>query len=789
MLLSVVAFIPCANLSARNIGGADASDIDIIMEKIRDLNVYSPQDSIIENYIKGMGADGSWADINYKDESKAWEPQIHYYRLLPMSYAYISPQNTYYKNNDLYEKIVLGIHYWLEINPRSGNWYHNQINEPELFGLILISMRGGDQKLPLDLEKKIIERWRNNGSNPEKESGANRAEVALHWMFFACLTDDKQLLATALNYIFEPVKYTSEEGLQIDGSYLYHGPQLYIGGYGEVFLESVLQAAVCVNKTLFALSEEKIEILRSFVLNTYASVLRGGFINWNSIGRQLSRPDFLKYSERRIPIFEMMKVIDEEYSISYDNVLKRLLGITRPEDNVNPYHAHYYRGDFTIHIRPNYSFSTRLVSKRTCRQESLNGENILGYFLSDGSTVISRTGDEYLDLMPMWDWNKIPGVTAPILDKVPTIPEMSTYGSSEFAGGVSDSIYGCTAYNYFDDYNDINTGAFKGYFFFDNEIVCLGAGITSTHDKVLTTVDQCWGKERFSMGGENGFELKEDDVSLSMTSGCSWVLHNNIGYYFPGNQHILIENKYKEGNWRWISTMWEDKKIRGKVFTLGIEHSNPVKERNYAYYIIPGATEQSLADYVKDKEVEILTNTDSVQIVYNKEVKLYECLFYRACTYRGETEITSLQPCAMLIREVSDGFIIHLADPVQSSICMGIGIKGKGMREMEFKTCDFSDIEHQYAGMTNVIKIPKNPTSINDKCGKIDYTFSNGSNIIKLDKHYNGCYTLAGLDGIIVGSGVINSDIIPFDFNFKGLFLLNIYLEGNRVLKRKVIIK
>lgn len=43
-----------------------------------------------------------------------------------------------------------------------------------------------------------------------------------------------------------------------------------------------------------------------------------------------------------------------------------------------------------------------------------------------------------------------------------------------------------------DNYKNIQTGAHKAWFFFDEEIVCLGANIASTaSEKVYTTVNQC----------------------------------------------------------------------------------------------------------------------------------------------------------------------------------------------------------------------------------------------------------------------------------------------------------
>ena len=64
--------------------------------------------------------------------------------------------------------------------------------------------------------------------------------------------------------------------------------------------------------------------------------------------------------------------------------------------------------------------------------------------------------------------------------------DWQTRGTSTFAGGVSDSIYGVSAYAYMDNYAGVNTGAKKAWFFFDNEVVCLGSGINSLlHTRLL----------------------------------------------------------------------------------------------------------------------------------------------------------------------------------------------------------------------------------------------------------------------------------------------------------------
>ena len=56
-------------------------------------------------------------------------------------------------------------------------------------------------------------------------------------------TQNEADLKTAIDNVFNPVVYTTEEGFQHDNSYFQHGEQLYIGGYGDEILKGVTQVA------------------------------------------------------------------------------------------------------------------------------------------------------------------------------------------------------------------------------------------------------------------------------------------------------------------------------------------------------------------------------------------------------------------------------------------------------------------------------------------------------------------------------------------------------------------
>ncbi|MGG6548554.1 UNVERIFIED_CONTAM: chloramphenicol resistance protein, partial [Prevotella sp. 15_C9] len=87
-------------------------------------------------------------------------------------------------------KIQKGLEYWHERNPWCHNWWYNQIAEPQRLGILLIQMRTGEKQLPTELEKKILERIEKDGGHPAKWTGANRTDIALHWIYRACLSEN-----------------------------------------------------------------------------------------------------------------------------------------------------------------------------------------------------------------------------------------------------------------------------------------------------------------------------------------------------------------------------------------------------------------------------------------------------------------------------------------------------------------------------------------------------------------------------------------------------------------------
>lgn len=480
---------------------------------------------------------------------------------------------------------------------------------------------------------------------------------------------------------------------QHDNSYFQHGVQLYIGGYGDEILKGTTQVAMYTQGTKYALSTEKIQLLSKFMRQTYYQAIRGKYMLFDVLGRGISRKDITDKSATAL-FAERMAVLDPEHIEEYKAIIARLKDEQAADYKLKPLHTHYFRGDYTLHVRPGYTFDVRTVSTRTMRCEYGNGENLKTYFMSDGCTNIVTQGNEYANIFPAWNWRRIPGTTAPQLDTIPmAASDWQTRGTSTFAGGVSDSIYGVSAYAYMDNYAGVNTGAKKAWFFFDNEVVCLGSGINSTsYAPVYTTINQCLLDDKNILLSQNKQQttIKKGEFSYDSPD---WVLHNGIGYIFPQGGRIFLCNQQQTGSWYDINHTESKEMQQREVFTLGFNHGTNPRNATYAYIIAPGITSaRQMNAYNKKNGIEILANTDAMQIVRNKKLNIWQMVFYREGTFTHKDITVKVdKACALMLKDIYQSSAeLHIADPAQSQSCIKVDVYiPKVSKNTRSILCDF----------------------------------------------------------------------------------------------------
>lgn len=699
----------------------DEKDLfDTIMLRIQqdsksDINLDKVIKRIPEHLAKYEKDKGSFSDVNYDAIDRTnWNPIKHVRRLYDMTFAYTmyEDKNPYHENPAILKIIEDGLSFWCEKAPSSNNWWHNQIGEPRLTAIMLIELRTAKNKLSKEIEDKVIKRLAEKGGDPRKWTGANKTDIALHWLYRACLTKDETVLETAVSEGFYPIKFAPfDEGIQPDFSYFQHGEQLYIGGYGDAFLKGVLMFAKYTSDTKYAIGEERLDMIRNFTLNTYYKVIRGSYIHMNVLGRGMSRRNSTKKDSE---FANRLIQIDPKYAKEYETIAKRIDGKIAPEEGIKPNNTTYYIGDYVAHIRPKYAAGVRTTSVRTMRSEYGNGENLKTYFLSDGSMHLTQEGDEYYNIFPMWDWSRIPGVTNPYyeFDSIPLAKiDWLTRGTEVLVGGASDSLYSVNTYRLNDRYAGINTSAYKSWFFFDEEIVCLGSDISSESNlPINTTVEQNRLKGDIIANTTDNKKITINYGTHLHDNNLKWVLHNNRGYVFPKGGKLFIKNEIQKGDWSKINKSERAGEVSEKVFSLWFDHGYKPSHDSYAYIIVPNKKNAEELDAYNVENIQICTNNDSVQAVYNKKLNILEVIFLRAATLEfNDVIIKSNHPIAMIVKNIGGKEIImHIADPTQSKSLIKITGIFPSVSEKEKNIILDMKNSGAYAGKTKMVKIDEN---------------------------------------------------------------------------------
>lgn len=116
------------------------------------------------------------------------------------------------------------------------------------------------------------------------------------------------------------------------------------------------------------------------------------------------------------------------------------------------------------------------------------------------------------------------------------------------------------------EYNRDGLFARKSWFILNDKIFCLGSGIASTGMlPVTTSINQCYlnGKVVINKAGNEHISMEDETIH-----DPTWIVHDNIGYFFPNGGNIRIETKSVEGSWHRVSSRYPDKKIYDRLFKL-----------------------------------------------------------------------------------------------------------------------------------------------------------------------------------------------------------------------------
>jgi chondroitin AC lyase len=333
-----------------------------------------------------------------------------------------------------------------------------------------------------------------------------------------------------------------------------------------------------------------------------------------------------------------------------------------------------------------------------------NGEGLMNHHRGDGTNYISLRGDEYANMAPVYDWQKIPGAT--ILQKaaLPDENEIQKKGLTDFVGAVTDGKYGAVVFDFKSAHDPV--AAKKAWFFFDSEYVCLGAGISAKSKlPLVTTLNQCL------LHGD--VLVKTANQQTVMQKGerqvdqVKWILHDGIGYLFPEPQKVNLANQAQTGSWFKINRQSDSPKdeISMDVFKLWIDHGVQPANAKYEYIVVPATTEQAMEK--AGQQIKILANTPEIQAVRHSGLNICQIIFYTSgeILVSEDLKISMDSPGVVMVKMNGSAVKqISVADPSRKLGKIHLTLTGK----FEKSGSNFNSVWNKETGISQIaIDLPQ----------------------------------------------------------------------------------
>ena len=545
-----------------------APDMDLQRIRTRlidNIRSHKPDSAKALCFLASLDPDGFWPDIDYVSPDPIHYPgRDHWTRLHAIALALETPSLSE-SAPDALPRMLRSIDYWLKHRFTSPNWWFNEISIPlAVLDLALLL----DHHLEADRLKRLAVVFDQSAIGKTGQNFNWLATVALKRGVLECDPGRVEIAAAALHSV---IVMGEGEGIQTDGSFHQHGACLYNVGYGSQFLEDTTLNALLLHGTRFAYAPWHITMLANLLLDGSALMMRGRAVDPGSAGRGISRANI---------------------AVNYDVVARRLLtiGTDRDEDlrvfllcqageePVRPRNKMFPRSDFMVHHRPGFYASARGYSALTINTDwPCNGEGLRSHSMGEGACFIMRSGAEYHPILPLWDWQHVPGTTVR-QDNDYHPDRLRRQGESWFLGGASDGLHGAMGFRL------IRAGlmAHKSWFFLDDRIICLGAGISdSAPEPVHTTLEQCRRNGVVLIGNEPREDVESDVVP------CGRVWHNGMAWYVHEGSPLLIRHGMRRGRWSDINRGQSADEIAAPMLSLWFDHGSCPQDERYAYTVFP----------------------------------------------------------------------------------------------------------------------------------------------------------------------------------------------------------
>jgi len=705
------------------------------------LEYYDPanerMNEVIQNQTKR--ANQLWKNMNKNEErSFLWmeyssfdnssDIRDSYRNLTTMAKAYANEHSTLYQNPALFKDIASGLewlyenHYNESINQWS-NWWHWEIGVPKELNDLMVLLYDS-----LDLETvqrylAVVDHFQpdptksgaTTPTNYREAVGANRIDVSKVVAVRGVIVKDSQKIAAARDALSQTfLNVTNGDGFYEDGSFIQHEDVAYTGSYGNVLLEGLTDMLELLSDSTWKVTDNNVENVYEWVDKSYEPLMYKGALMDMVRGRAISR-SFLQDHQAGQTIIKtvirMAEFAPEPYATKYKAMAKfwieenTYFDYFKNTSNFKDYklaknlmndssvisrgeldlHVTYANMDRVIHRKLGYAFGISMYSNRVQNYEDMNNENRKGWYTGEGMTYL-YTGDlgQYSgDFWPTVDPYRMPGTTIDTMHRADGSGEHNS--TQSWVGGSTLNTYGTAGMSY-DAWNS-SLVAKKSWFMFDDEIVALGAGISSGETRNIETIIENRkirddGSNKLSVNGEiqNG---EETTVTAEWAFLEGNVKGADIGYYFPKKEQITVKKEERTGTWYDINYTEPTDTVSRSYATMWIDHGLAPKQDKYSYVLLPNKNQEQVKQYATNPDIKVLKNDDSVQAVYEEKQHIIGANFW--VNEKQKAGPLTVYQQASITMQAKDGILeIAVSDPtMENDGYIEIDIDGKAFSVIE----------------------------------------------------------------------------------------------------------
>lgn len=634
-----------------------SADVDVLSNNVyRAAIATPPTDAAVAANLAALQADGSFNTVDYADTSASnWQPPKHLNKLNEMAIAYATPSSTYYHSAAAKSAVTNAYNYWVTKDYQNSNWFYNQISTPDKLGQAMILMQQNDMLPTANFAKAVAIVHRSATGQGGASQGANLANQAkctvyegiVRYQAPGASTTERanatSLIQTSYSYIGSTLATVTDlevDGIRVDHSFQQHQQTIHDSGYGASLLSAVATTSGWAAGTSLGLSTTNARRMVDYILEGGPQwMVRGTTFDPLTSGRYWSRPGTTDAAAVLLGPVASASALSGGYRTGELEALEARLADAKANQVASPTlgptgNRSYWISDYMAHQRPGYMLSVKSVSTRTNTPEAINGENLKGGYGTAGVNLVLRTGREYDNIYPTWDWYRLPGTTseraaAGTGGAYSLLPDHH-FGATAMAGGASNGNVGGSIYQM----NEYGITANKSYFFFDRGEVAMGNSIKQTVANtaggvVGTNVNQTLLNGNVVYSSAAGQSVTIGSGQTVAPANLRWVNHDSVGYFFlTPVSNATIRTVQQSGNWDSINTAGTLQTIRANVFSLDLGHGSLPNGASYLYAVIPNIAAGQMDAYLASNPFTVLRNDSFAQGVTDNVSGTSEITFF-----------------------------------------------------------------------------------------------------------------------------------------------------------------